>query len=168
MDHYTASTFAISDVVVVTGLSWSEKWDRQEDLKAKLSRWTCFFPLNVRPRLNNCEIVEELGRYGLPVSDAYAKGRSHDNCNGGCVLQGQRQWAGLLDDDPEHFAYCERREQAFHNRTGFSALRDRRGGDTKSYPLVQLRIDKERGREFPDDWRSTCSCMYVGEDGPDT
>jgi hypothetical protein len=90
---------------------------------------------------------------------AYNLGFRHDNCNGGCVLAGQAQWAGLLDENPEHFAYCELRERAFYERTGFSVLRDRRGGRTRSYPLFMLRADKENGRRFPDTWRSTCGCM---------
>lgn len=163
LDDYTSRRFSVDGVVIATGLSYEERMDRQPRFIAKLAPWTCFFPLNVRPRLSACQIVAELKRYNLPVSDAYEKGLDHDNCKGGCILQGARQWAGLLKDDPEHFAHCEQRERAFFERTGFAALRDRRGGDVKPYPLFQLRADIENGRKIPDDWRSKCSCMMLGE-----
>ena len=94
---------------------------------------------------------------------AYNLGYTHDNCKGGCVLAGQAQWAGLLNDDPEHFEYCEQREQVFYDRTGFTVLKDRRGKVTKSYPLSKLRAEIAAGRKFKDTWRSTCGCMLASE-----
>ncbi|MCP4549649.1 MAG: hypothetical protein GY835_24605 [bacterium] len=162
LDAFTRRMFSPDAVLVAIGLSATEP-ERQRRLMNRLSPYQAFYPLNAAPRLSECDIVAELERYGLPESMAYNLGYTHDNCNGGCVLAGQAQWAGLLNDNPEHFVYCERRERAFYNRTGFSVLKDRRGGVTQSYPLFQLRKDKAAGRTFPNTWRSTCGCMLVGE-----
>ncbi len=158
LDNFTQTCFLPDDVLIAIGLSWTEP-ERQHRLTNRLEPYQTFYPLNVLPLLTECDIITELDRYGLPESMAYNLGYVHDNCKGGCVLAGQAQWAGLLDDDPEHFRYCEQRERVFYNRTGFSVLKDRRGGETKSYTLSQLRIDKEAGRKFRNTWRSTCGCM---------
>ena len=162
LDEFTRSMFLPDEVLVAIGMSWIED-DRQRRLASRLEPYQAFYPLNVSPQLAGCDIVAELTRYGLPKSMAYSLGFSHDNCKGGCVLAGQGQWAGLLDDDPEHFGYCERRERVFYDRTGFTVLKDRRGGGTQSYPLLQLRADKAAGRKFRNTWRSTCGCMLIAE-----
>ncbi len=168
LDNFTRSMFSPDEVVIAVGLSW-EELERQQRLAGRLEPYQVFYPLNASPRLSECEIVAELDRYGLPESMAYNLGYTHDNCKGGCVLAGHAQWAGLLDDDPEHFTYCERRERVFYDRTGFTVLKDRRGGTTKSYPLFQLRADKAAGKKFTNTWRSTCGCMSLDEiDGANT
>ena len=161
LDAFTRSMFSPDEVVIAVGLSVAER-ARQTRLTGRLKPYQTIYPLNVEPQLAECEIIAALDHYGLPESMAYNLGYTHDNCKGGCVLAGQAQWAGLLDDDPEHFAYCERRERVFYDRTGFAALRDRRGGTLKSYPLFQLRADKAAGRKFRNTWRSTCGCMFEG------
>lgn len=163
LDAWMRDNFRPSECVIATGLTYEERHDRQPRLQNKLHPYKCFFPLNVPPILAHCDIIAELEKYGLPVSSAYAKGYSHDNCNGGCILAGLKQWAALVKENPEHFAYCESRERAFYEATGFSINRDRRGGTTKPYPLYQLRQEVEEGRTFGDGWRSTCSCMMTGE-----
>jgi hypothetical protein len=162
LDAFSRSIFSPDEVLIAIGLSWDEP-ERQCRLTRRLEPYQAFYPLNVSPRLTECDIVSELDRYGLPESMAYNLGYTHDNCRGGCVLAGQAQWAGLLHDDPEHFAYCERRERVFYDRTGFTVLKDRRGGRTTSYPLFQLRADKAAGRQFRNTWRSTCGCMSIDE-----
>jgi hypothetical protein len=166
LNNYMAKRWAVDQVVIAAGMSWMEP-ERQSILDANLYPFTVFYPLNVQPKLSDCEIVAELERYGLPTSDQYRKGYSHDNCNGGCVLAGMSQWAGLLEDDPEQFAYDERREREFYERTGFSILKDRRGGEAKPYPLFKFREDLAAGRPVPNDWRSTCGCMLISEDNAD-
>lgn len=164
LDKWTKQNFSPDSCVIATGLTYEERLDRQVRLQRKLSPYQCFFPLNVRPRLSACGIIAELERYGLPVSEAYRNGYSHDNCNGGCILAGLKQWSGLLHDNPEHFKYCEQREKKFFNKTGFTVNRDRRNGETKPYPLFQLRKDVESGRDFGNEWRSTCGCMTLSEE----
>jgi len=158
LDAFTRDRFTPEQVVVAVGMMPMEQ-TRQARLTKRLRPYEALFPLNAEPRLTECQMVAELGRYGLPESMAYNLGYTHDNCNGGCVLAGQAQWAGLLDDNPEYFTYCEKREGVFFKRTGFSILRDRRGGNTKSYLLSHLREDKAAGRVFRDTWRLTCGCM---------
>jgi hypothetical protein len=168
LDNFTRSVFLPHEVLIAVGLSWEEP-ERQRRLAKKLEPYQVFYPLNASPQLTECAIVAELDRYGLPESMAYNLGYTHDNCKGGCILAGQAQWAGLLSDDPDHFAYCEQRERVFYDRTGFSVLKDRRGGRTISYPLFQLRADVAAGRKFRNTWRSTCGCMSIdATDGAST
>lgn len=163
LDEHTAQNFSVDDVVIAIGHQFAEQ-DRQNRIVGRLSPYTVFFPLNAKPRLGHCEIIEELERYNLPVSDAYKSGLDHDNCDGMCVLAGLKQKAAMAKLRPERFAYSAGREAKFYERTGFAASKDRRGGETKSYPLYQIAKDVIDGREFPDDWKSGCSCMLIGED----
>lgn len=169
--EYMSKNHNSETTVIAAGLSWMESPEmagpaessRQSRLSKKLEPFRVIYPLNVPPRLSDCDVVEELERIGLPVPDAYRKGYPHNNCGGGCVLAGISQWIGLLRDYPERFAYHERREQEWQQKTGhgFTVLRDFRGdGVAKHYTLSQLRVDVEQGRKTPNDFRSGCSCMF--------
>ena len=147
LDEFTTRMYSPHEVVLAIGLSWTEP-DRQHRLTHKLCPYQTFYPLNVTPQLSDCDLVAELERYGLPESMAYNLGFTHDNCNGGCVLAGQAQWAGLLDENPEHFAYCERRERVFYDRTGFSVLRDRREGRLSRTHFFNSGRTRQRGGTF--------------------
>lgn len=147
LDAFTRSQYTADQVIIAVGLTWQEP-KRQERLTRRLSPYQVLYPLNVTPRFTHSQILAAVCMCGLPISLAYNLGYKHDNCNGGCVLAGQRQWAALLDNNPLHFGYCEKREQLFHARNGFTILKDRRGGTTKKYLLSQLRMDKAAGRRF--------------------
>jgi len=117
-------------------------------------------PLTERPFLNSCQQVEMVESWGYPKQLMYEKGYPHNNCGGGCVLAGISQWVGLYRDFPERFRYHAQREAAFFARTGYSILRDRRGGTSKPMTLLDLeqRIlsDDLKGLS---EFRSTCGCM---------
>jgi 3'-phosphoadenosine 5'-phosphosulfate sulfotransferase (PAPS reductase)/FAD synthetase len=143
---------------LATGLSWTEP-ERQARFQEKQEPYPAIFPLNYSPLLSNCDLITALEAQGLPVSAAYRAGYQHDNCNGACILAGHGQWADMLQRDPAHFATVRDKERAFYEQTGFTVLRDRRGGETNPYPLYQLQTDVDAGRTYPDTWRSTCACM---------
>lgn len=163
LDKYTAQ-WQPSEVVIATGLSWMEP-ERQQRLIKKILPYECIFPLNEKPRLSDCEIIDELERIGLPVPEAYKKGYPHNNCGGGCVLAGIAQWMGLLKDYPERFAWHEKREKQWRSKgRDFTVLRDFRGdGKAKPYTLEQMRLDVESGAQPPNDFRSGCGCMLLSD-----
>lgn len=114
-----------------------------------------------------CDVEADLKRRGLKIPSTYAKGYSHANCAGACILAGTKQWTGLLADDPEQFAFEEENEQRFladlraKGRKEITILRDRRGGVTRNLPLKQLREEVAQGIRHDDhSWReNSCSCM---------
>jgi len=147
--------------VIALGLSPYEP-ERQAKHHTRLAPYEVIYPLNVAPRLSDCEVIDELETLGLPVPDAYRKGYTHNNCGGGCVLAGVKQWAGLLEDYPDRFAWHEQRERQWRAKgREFTILRDQSGKQVKPYTLKQLREDIESGRQSPGDFRSGCGCMIV-------
>jgi hypothetical protein len=147
----------------------AEEVRRQDDLRRALHPWTVEYPLTWRPVLTRCELAADLRSRGIEPPRLYSKGYKHNNCGGKCILAGIKQWAGVLEDDPEGFAYFSRREQEFlaelrhRGRPEITILKDRRGGVVRNLSLQQLRDELESGERTPtDSWReSTCSCMGV-------
>lgn len=163
---YVKDRYTPDECVIATGLDWMEP-ERQERLAKRLAPYDTMFPLNDAPRLSRCEIIAKLEEYGLPTPEVYAKGWPHNNCGFyGCIMAGQRQWAGLLYDYPEAFGRSMNKENEFREKVNdnFAILRDRRGGESKPYPLKVLMHDVDTGRTFSDAWRSMCNCMGGADD----
>ena len=152
-DHFKTSG---CDAIAV-GIEFQEP-ERMERFQAKIAA-PVLFPLARRPLFSECEIHEEVKRLGLKPPEIYNEGYGHNNCAGRCILAGLGQWAANLRRDPVGFTDAESRETAFVERTGFTILRDQRGSNVKPYTLKELRADAGSGREFPNDWKSTCQCM---------
>lgn len=120
-----------------------------------------------RPFMNRCDLADNLRDRGIEPPRIYALGYPHNNCGGACILAGISQWAGVLIDNPELYARSEANEQkclAALRKKGlgeFTILRDRRGGETKTLSLKQLREEIESGIRQPrDSWReSSCQCI---------
>jgi 3'-phosphoadenosine 5'-phosphosulfate sulfotransferase (PAPS reductase)/FAD synthetase len=140
------------------GLGFDEP-DRIAAARARMKGFNVLFPLVAGPRLSSCQVRQAVENLGLKLPRLYDQGFVHNNCKGGCILSGLAQWNAYRKLNPEGFAYARNREAAFTEKTGFTILRDRRGGDTKGYPLSQLQQDAEAGRVFRNDWQSNCSCM---------
>ena len=147
--------------VIALGLSAFEP-ERQEKHYSRLAPYQVIYPLNVSPKLSDCEVISELDNLDLPIPDAYRKGYTHNNCGGGCVLAGLKQWAGLLEDYPDRYSWHEERERQWRSKgRDFTILRDRSGGTTKPYTLENLRLDLAAGRPSPGEFRSGCGCMIA-------
>lgn len=54
-----------------------------------------------------------MAKTGIPRPALYGLGFEHNNCNGGCVRQGARQWRHLLRVAPEVYAEREKLEVEF-------------------------------------------------------
>jgi len=152
--------FRESDCTAIAiGLEFMEP-ERIEKFETKYNPVKTLFPLCVAPLLGECEIHEELRRLGVEPSPIYDQGHGHNNClKSGCILAGVNQWAAICKLNPEGFAYAERREAAFTEKTGFTILRDQSGGQVRPYSLSELRKDVKTGKTFRNDWKSQCSCM---------
>jgi hypothetical protein len=166
--HYTPDHALFGQrCVIAAGMEYSERLDRQKRLSERLKPYRVIYPLNWRPVLTKCQIHEHLIRIGITPGHLYTKGYGHDNCGGGCVLAGQKQWAMLLADDPDQYAYHEAEEAKFYAKTGYTILNDRRGdGKKKRMSLTQFRERVAAGEVDEGDFRSGCSCMFVGDDEP--
>jgi len=125
------------------------------------------FPLCSRPLLSECEIVEEVRKWGVEPPQLYADNYTHNNCGGFCILAGLGQWAENRRRDRAGFDKAADRERAFTERTGFTVLKHQRGGKVTPYTLDQLAEDQDSGREFPKDWKSQCNCMSPQLFSPD-
>jgi hypothetical protein len=144
-----------------------DEYLRKRRLADSLPEWTFDFPLGWYPALpSRCDLMADLRARGIEPPSLYLSGYPHNNCAGACILAGIKQWAGLLHDNPELYRRYEEKEQGFlaelrrRGRVEVTILKDRRGGELRTFSLRQLREEIEAGRKIPDSWRkSTCSCM---------
>jgi hypothetical protein len=160
LDAYRAKHYTPENCTVILGMDWMEP-ERMERAAARIAPYPVLFPLTWPKRMAKCEEIAELTRYGITIPDLYSRGHSHNNCAGACILAGQAQWAGLLQDDPERFEMYAKREEQWREKTGkdFSILNDRRGGGSRrSMTLFELKSRILAGEQFRE-WRSTCNCM---------
>lgn len=164
--RYVADRYAHDECQIATGLNWMEP-ERQERLSKRLAPYPVIYPLNWEPRLGRCAEIAHLESIGLKPCAMYDLGYPHNNCHGACVLAGIGQWIGVMRDFPSVFARAEAWEAQFTARTGFTILRDRRGGDTRPYPLSELRADVAAGRADDDGFREACNCMALERDNGD-
>jgi hypothetical protein len=110
-------------------------------------------------------MMDELRAIGIEPPRLYKMGFPHNNCGGFCVKAGQAQFAQLLKQLPERYAYHEAQEELNRQQVGdFSVLADR-SGDGKKKPLT-LRVFRERieAGETLDrhDWGG-CGCALDAE-----
>jgi hypothetical protein len=85
---------------------------------------------------------------GIKKPAMYDMGFEHNNCNGGCVRQGARQWRHLFRVMPEVYAEREELESTFKPYTFM-----------KDISLTKLREIEESQAEFifnDDDWNGEC------------
>jgi hypothetical protein len=88
---------------------------------------------------------------GIPAPALYAMGFEHNNCGGGCVRQGARQWKHLLRVAPETYAERERVELDHAPHTFL-----------KDISLTQIRKNEEAQMDFdygPEEWQGECIGM---------
>lgn len=102
---------------------------------------------------------------GIRRQRLYAEGFAHANCGGMCVKKGQGGFARLLATRPRLYDYHAQQEEAFRAAHGDVAiLRDRRGGDTKPFPLTVLRERVQGGGQLDLFDVGGCSCFSGNEE----
>jgi hypothetical protein len=109
-----------------------------------------YFPL-VERGIDAQGAREIMDRTGIARPAMYGLGFEHNNCSGGCVRQGARQWRHLLRIIPEVYAERERVE-SIHSPYTFC----------KDISLKRLREIEEANQDFdlgPEEWQGECIGM---------
>mgnify|MGYP006439835461 CR=1 FL=1 len=159
---YVRENFGADNAVVASGLDFTEPI-RQRRMEDRWKPFRVIHPLDIPPLISGCDLHAYVKACGITPPALYDDGYPHNNCGGGCVLAGQGQWAGLLKDFPERFAYHEERERQFFKKTGFSILNTTEKGVTRPLLLSELRERVQAGETFSQ-FRSTCNCMGLKTD----
>lgn len=129
---------------VVVGIDWSES-HRMAAVERSYAPYKVLGPLCDPPYRDRDAIFADLAARGIKRPRLYDMGFTHANCGGFCVRAGQGQFAQLLRNMPDRYAWHERREQEMRDYLGkdVSILRDRRGGTTVPLTLRALREEIE-------------------------
>ncbi len=176
VDRWLSDNRDPSATTVYVGIDWSEehRFSREpgtrgpKDLGGLKQRraaegWTYEAPLCDAPYLTKDDLHDWAAREGLRKQRLYVLGMPHANCGGGCVKMGQGGFARLLLADPCRFAEWEENEEKMRVQLGdVSILRDRRGGETKTLTLRELRERVASGSVDMFDIGG-CGC-FAGED----
>jgi len=167
------SKFHNQAVIIYLGLEWMEPhrvataqryWEQDN--------YEVDFPLCWEPFLFPQDYTSIVRQYGIEPPRLYAYGFPHNNCGGGCVKAGLKQWALLWRTFPDRYRWHEEQEQKLRRllRKNIAILEDRRGGKRRPMTLRLFRWrlendEKQRGEgkkrlyeTLPDDgW--ACSCF---------
>ncbi|MEM4359712.1 MAG: hypothetical protein QXT45_04230 [Candidatus Bilamarchaeaceae archaeon] len=105
-----------------------------QTIAVKTSRWpTLCFPL-IPENVSSDEIDMFLSNAGIREPELYRLGFKHNNCSGGCVRAGKRQWLMLLSKLPDVYMDRERVERDFRRHFGKNV------SFLKGITLEQLRL----------------------------
>jgi 3'-phosphoadenosine 5'-phosphosulfate sulfotransferase (PAPS reductase)/FAD synthetase len=111
------------------------------------------FPI-IEEMKTRADMQLELEKDGLVMPELYRMGFEHNNCAGGCVRAGLRQWKKLLTISPDVYRERERVE------TEFNAERETNYSYMKNLTLKRLREIIEMDQELPFDdddmWHGEC------------
>jgi len=144
-DRWVTKHCELDNTVIYVGIDWSEE-HRFSRLAARRLPWRYEAPLCQPPYLTKDDLHAWAEREGLQRQWLYRIGAAHANCGGGCVKMGIGGFARLLKAAPERFAEWEQQEGALRAQLGDVAiLTDRRNGDRRPLPLVELRHRIEAG-----------------------
>jgi hypothetical protein len=123
------------DTVVYVGIDWTELHRLPAIEKAYLP-FRAEAPLTDPPYLEKSDMQAACVAAGIAVPRLYAAGFPHNNCGGFCVRAGQAQFALLLREHPERYAYHEAKEEELraYLEADVAVLRDRTYG--RAVPLT--------------------------------
>ena len=102
------------------------------------------------------QVLKWLESSGIKIPKMYELGFTHNNCSGGCVRAGKRQWLHLLKTLPEVFAERERVENDFMGYSGKKAtyMKDMSLSELRKISDMQIELD------FTDDETAT-ECIGI-------
>lgn len=165
--NWIEANFSPADTAVAMGIDFTEihRFDRA---RPRWLPYTLIAPLCDPPYPDREEVQLWVKEAGLTLPRLYAWS-AHNNCGGFCVKGGHGQFAALLKNMPDRYAYHETQEQAFRERTGkdVAILRNRRGGQTLPLTLrdLRVRIETNDTATLPLDEFGGCGCMVDDNDG---
>ncbi len=99
------------------GIGWDEI-NRMTAIKKNWHPYQVSAPLTEPPLLTKADMINELEEIGIKPPRLYEMGFAHNNCGGFCVKTGQAQFALLLKQMPERYAYHENKQEQLFERIG--------------------------------------------------
>ena len=112
----------------------------------------CIFPL-IDNDISKKECFETIESLGIEKPQMYKDGFEHNNCHGGCVRAGKKQWKLLYRIYPSVYKERERAESDFQKFIGndYTILKD------ISLKNLRILIDKQPELNFGNDgWTGEC------------
>lgn len=112
-------------------------------------RFGCYarFPL-IEENITKDQIIETIKNYNIEIPQMYKDGFTHNNCSGGCVRAGLKQWVYLYHKYPKVFDERERVEIEFTNWNNNRRGQKNNHHFMKDISLTQLRHRLESQPEF--------------------
>lgn len=147
--------------VIYVGIDWSEE-HRMAAVRRGYLPWLVDAPLLEKPHLTKAQMIAEAEAEGLKAPALYSMGFKHNNCGGGCVRAGQKQFKQLLDFMPERFAEWEKQEEKMQDFLGVEVtiLSRMVNGVKMPLSLTELRETAEKQPALIDmtDEGVSCNC----------
>ncbi len=149
------------DTIIYVGIDWTET-HRMEAVARGYHPYKVAAPLTVEPFLTKKQMIDVAEGMGLRAPRLYSLGFKHNNCGGGCVRAGHKQFKNLLDKMPDRFAVWEEQEERMQNHLGAEVTILSRTVDGKKTPfsLRDLRAAAEQQPTLIDmnDEGVSCNC----------
>jgi hypothetical protein len=147
--------------IIYVGIDWSEA-HRLAAVSRGYAPWRVGAPLTQPPYLSKEDMIEAAREAGLTPPRLYSLGFKHNNCGGGCVRAGQKQFKLLLDTMPDRFAVWEKQEQKMQDYLGVEVTILSKTVNGKKIPLslTELRETAELQPSLIDlsDEGVSCNC----------
>ena len=161
-DKWLRANCASGDTVCYLGIDWTEA-HRYHATKQQFVQmgYRLEAPLCEAPYLSKRDLQAMLAARGIALPRLYDLGFAHNNCGGFCIKAGQGHFANLLRKLPERYAYHEAKEEALRRALGkdVAIMRDRRGGESTSLTMRELRLRVEASERIDEDEIGGCGCF---------
>lgn len=147
------------NTIIYVGIDWTET-HRLPAVARGYAPWTIAAPLTVEPFLTKEQMIAEAEAEGLKAPRLYSLGFKHNNCGGGCVRAGQKQFRLLLQTMPDRYAEWEKQEQKMQDFLGVpvTILSRTRNGKKMPLSLTDLRLMAEDEIDYSDEGVA-CNCV---------
>ena len=114
------------------------------------------FPL-IREKIDKDEVRALYDRLGIDIPVLYKLGFAHNNCSGGCVRSGKKQWIHLLRTLPEVYKKREETEERISAMLGKSVTFMK---DT-SLKALREKIESQMEIKFSEDETIVTECIGI-------
>jgi hypothetical protein len=151
-----------NEATIHLGLDWTEE-HRLKRVKHNWEPYQIDAPLMWKPFKIKSDLFADLKDMGIEPPRLYAMGFPHNNCGGFCVKAGKANFAKLLEQMPERYAYHENKEQELREylKKDVTILKQTKKGNTSNVSLKELREQLQANPQmsFMDkiDWGG-CGC----------
>jgi hypothetical protein len=128
------------DTMIYVGIDWTEQ-HRLAAVEKGYAPYRVAAPLTTEPFMTKKQMIAAAEAEGLTAPRLYSLGFKHNNCGGGCVRAGHKQFKQLLDVMPDRFAEWEEQEERMQDFLGVEVTILNRVIDGRKTPfsLTELR-----------------------------